>query len=659
LSFFVVALEALTAQSFVSTAVENKNVVLEYFTGIANSFDPSGHAIVDQIKTANPNDVFLINIPSGTFTQLNGNPDFTTTVGDAINAEADILGYPAGQVNRTIFGGYQQTNGSGATTSSTAQQRGTWATTSSLLLAEVSPVNVAAEVEIDLTSRELTVNVEAYYTSDAPSGANKLHIALLQNNLESSQTGATDNPSAILSNGNYQHKNMLRDMITPVTGENISTTTSGSLYTNSYTYSVPGDINGINVDLSDLEIVVFVSGDSYRDVYSGNAASISYIGPPGVTPVSVSLQDTSVANTSYCEYSITPEVLITNTGTTVVDFMDVKANYNGAIAVQQINGLVAGASQTITFPSISLSSPTSNIEFTATTEGYPTQLMISGDEVITTDSYYSLSATAFATTYLEDFESYSDGDRQIDNGFVLNPDNVQVQCGKFNNLGGYANSDGSFYWDFFSIQANTSPSYLIFDTLDFSSFSSAQVIFDYAHAEYNANTNDRLDLVVSTDCAVTWTSIWNASGSDLATVPSLTSFWYPQAASDWANAIVDVSAYAGQNNLVFALKGTSDYGNSLFVDNVKFENSSVLSVNNFEQTKSLIYYPNPVNDKLVLKSQSIISNVIVSDILGHKVIEENVNGFTKAIDMTILQSGTYFINVFTESSSNVLKVLKN
>ena len=50
------------AQTFVSTTPENKNVVLEEFTGIYCGFCPDGHVIGQGLHDANPNDVFLINI---------------------------------------------------------------------------------------------------------------------------------------------------------------------------------------------------------------------------------------------------------------------------------------------------------------------------------------------------------------------------------------------------------------------------------------------------------------------------------------------------------------------------------------------------------------------------------------------------------------------
>ena len=42
------------SQIFVSTTAENKNIILEVFTGISCGICPSGHQIAQQLHDANP-----------------------------------------------------------------------------------------------------------------------------------------------------------------------------------------------------------------------------------------------------------------------------------------------------------------------------------------------------------------------------------------------------------------------------------------------------------------------------------------------------------------------------------------------------------------------------------------------------------------------------
>ena len=113
----------------------------------------------------------IINIHSGSYASPNpGEPDFRTPYGAAIDGQASVAGYPAGTVNRSQF---TMSQGGG-----TAMSRGDWASASSQILAQPSYVNVAAQSSIDVSTRVLTINVEAYYTGST-SMTNNLNIALL------------------------------------------------------------------------------------------------------------------------------------------------------------------------------------------------------------------------------------------------------------------------------------------------------------------------------------------------------------------------------------------------------------------------------------------------------------------------------------------------
>lgn len=137
------------AQDFVSTTPENRNAVLEEFTGIYCGYCPDGHKQANEFKAANQGDVVLINIhQSETYAAPRGeDPDFRTSFADAIAGQADIRGYPAGTVNRELFSGSSQGSG-------TAQSRGSWASTGAQILAQSSPVNVDFISSYDRATRE-------------------------------------------------------------------------------------------------------------------------------------------------------------------------------------------------------------------------------------------------------------------------------------------------------------------------------------------------------------------------------------------------------------------------------------------------------------------------------------------------------------------------
>jgi hypothetical protein len=259
----------LFAQLPVNQSPENKNVVLEEFTGIHCVYCPDGHLRAQTIKNSNPDDVVLINIHVGSYASPSaGEPDFRTPFGSAIAGQSGLSGYPSGTVNRHVFEG-----------SSTALNRGKWSTYSNIMFGIDSYANIALQSSLDITTRELTVDVEVYYTGNG-SATNKINVALLQNGIEGPQTGMSGNPSQVLANGKYQHNHMLRHMLTGQWGDVVTTTSQGTLIQRQYTYTIPAALYGVNYVLEDLEVVAFLA-EGNQEVITGAEGPI-FIGTANV-----------------------------------------------------------------------------------------------------------------------------------------------------------------------------------------------------------------------------------------------------------------------------------------------------------------------------------------------------------------------------------------
>ena len=252
---------SVNAQQLASTNPEKRKVILEEYTGINCGFCPSGHQIAEDIKNSNPDDVFIINIHAG-FTSVPdpGQPDFRTDYGWPLVDNADTNSFPSGSVNRFKPTNVNNYPGHGI-------GRFYWEDAADDILALDSYVNVGVEAFINKNTRVLTINSEVYYTNDSPSNTNKLNIVLLQDNTLGPQSGGGQGD-------NYNHRHRMVHMITGQWGENISSTRQGDLVTNSHTYTVPTDYKGVDVDLDELEIIVFVTEEDRNFVVSGNGTQV-------------------------------------------------------------------------------------------------------------------------------------------------------------------------------------------------------------------------------------------------------------------------------------------------------------------------------------------------------------------------------------------------
>ena len=654
----IFATVASYSQTFVSTTPENKNVVLEEFTGIYCTFCPDGHVQAQAIYNQNPNDVVLINIHTGGYASPNaGDPDFQTQFGSAIAGQSNLSGYPAGTVNRRVFAGLGQNGG-------TAMSRGNWQSASSQILNEASYVNVAAQANLDISTRQLSVTVEAYYTGNSPVTTNKLNVALMQNNVEGPQTGgSTYNPSAILPNGNYNHQHMLRHLLTGQWGDDITNTTSGSFFTNTYTYTIPNDLNGIAYDLFNLEVAVFLT-ETQQNVVTGNMASMNLIVPPGINLVDLGASSGMSIPSSYCDNNLTPEITVTNNTTVPVDTFSVSYTLNNNAPVTQnvYSSLQPGSSTTINFNSITVPSGTNVISYAVSTVANTSYIdNVPSNNLASSGSFNTLSPTAFATNHSEGFEGFALATPAPNNSILENPQEnwVGILDGSYTNgqpVGGYGSSMNSYRFRLNSFSAGQSAK-LIWEKLDFSDIGNYQIKYDLAHALKNSWDGDVIQILVSTDCGVSWNTVSQISGNATATYGTLSSSgnftaltvsgntnYYPSTNSSslqhWRTDSVDLSAYNGNPDVMVAINVICGGGNNLYLDNVIIEAiSSSTSTNPIK--KSINLYPNPTNNFIIIDDFDNIKEYEIFDSMGKKVdiIE------SRKTDITHLESGIYFVKL--------------
>ena len=101
LTLIIIALTLhLNAQQFVSTTPQNRNVVIEEFTGINCPNCPDGHVVANNIVNAYPDRVWAVNIHAGSYAPMYY-PNFNTTDGTAIYYGFNITGCPQAVVKRS------------------------------------------------------------------------------------------------------------------------------------------------------------------------------------------------------------------------------------------------------------------------------------------------------------------------------------------------------------------------------------------------------------------------------------------------------------------------------------------------------------------------------------------------------------------------------
>ena len=168
--------------------------------------------------------------------------------------------------------------------------RSNWNTAVSQILGESSAVNIAIQSSIDMSTMTLTANVEVYYTGNQTVSSNFINIAVLQHNVEGPQNGGTQyNPTAVLPNGNYNHQNMLRHLITGQWGDQITNITPGNFISQTYTWAIPSQIAGHPlspmIDPLNLSVIGFVSENQQGPVLTATEVypTVTFLCPCFIT----------------------------------------------------------------------------------------------------------------------------------------------------------------------------------------------------------------------------------------------------------------------------------------------------------------------------------------------------------------------------------------
>lgn len=367
LTAFVFTYTNILAQGIpVSHSVEKRNVILEDFTGIYCVNCPNGHYYANLLKENNPGDVALIMVHTGGYAAPTGSdPDFRTQFGSALENASDLTGYPSATINRHLFASL----GDGGTA---IVNRGNWATAANQILAENSIVNLGVEAEIDVQSGLLTGRVQLYYTGNPTYPTNnRIHVAILQDDLEGPQTGMANNPDQVLPNGKYLHKHVLRHLIIGAgtqngqTGFKIPFTVgAGMTVDTSFAYALPDDIRDIPLKLSKLKVVAFINDGS--EIVTGHEITPTFINFPGTH--SSKVLSAAVENNAVCGFTTAPAVTIQNFGSSPLTslYIDYSINESPTKSMYWTGNIPSMGEEQITLNDINYFASTSN-ELTVTT----------------------------------------------------------------------------------------------------------------------------------------------------------------------------------------------------------------------------------------------------------------------------------------------------
>lgn len=200
--------------------------------------------------------------------------------------------------------------------------------------------------------------------------------------------------------------------------------------------------------------------------------------------------------------------------------------------------------------------------------------------------YVDVTNYSVPSVIAEDFEGGF-----LPSGWTISNGSVGGQWSVGTSAGGFGNSQRSAIFDNYNIDSQGTTDDLR-TYLNTAGVQNPYLTFDVAYARYGGIYSDTLEVLVSTDCGLTFTSLYRKGGNTLSTAPNNSNFFIP-AASEWRKDSVSLAGFQNNQLLMVAFRNKGHWGNCIYVDNVNINDLSS-SLNEAPQSSAISVYPNPL-----------------------------------------------------------------
>jgi hypothetical protein len=434
-----------------------------------------------------------------------------------------------------------------------------------------------------------------------------------------------------------------------------ATTNPGIMFENYMDYSDDNCMNLFTTNQKTRMLAVLNTAPYNALATSNGCQSVS----PSVDDAAISAITTP--NGTVCGTTFTPVVVLKNWGSATLTSCTIKYQIDASTLQTYTwsGSLTTGLTTSVTLPSMTTTSGAHT--FTAYTLNPNGQT----DANAANDSFTSNFTCTGASSSLPFFEGF-EGTTFVPTGWsASNPDGgitwdrtttcakTGVACARMDNFN-YQGGNGQV-------------DEIVAKPVDISTVASPVLTFQVAYTYWTVpyQYSDTLEVLVSTNCGATWTTVYKKWGSNLQTANPLSSqsaAWVPTQ-TQWRLETVSLLPYQTATSLFVKFRNITDYEDNLYLDDINIMNSTGMQQTNLSSLINL--FPNPstgiFNLNIALDSQKDL-NVKVVNTLGQTVqqfAELNTYGGTFALDLSAEPNGVYFVEVTAGGETSVQRIVVN
>lgn len=412
--------------------------------------------------------------------------------------------------------------------------------------------------------------------------------------------------------------------------------------------------------VDDVCMFMFSQGQANRMIACVNGARSSLLSSQGCVAPSSATNDGGISSVAtpvgtLCATSFTPSVTIKNFGT--ANLTSATINYaidNGALQTQAWTGNLASlATATVVLPSLTTTGGTHIFKCYTT---MPNAIADPNNVNDTTNSAFTVAAGQ-ALPYQQPFATAASF---VPAGWTINnPDAATTWAynGSYGN-----NANGSMWVDNANYNDNGQIDEAVMQPMDLTGGIGADLSFWVAYTYWTVpyQYSDTLEVLISTDCGATYSSIYKKWGNTLATAPGQGSDFFPTS-SQWRLETVSLLPYISSNNAIIKFRNITDYENNLFVDDININITT--GIKKINDGLAITLNPNPASSLLNVKVDTKTPQHItlkITNNLGQVVMTEKINtssSLNKKLDVSHLASGIYQVAIETDGKTYVEKLV--
>ena len=367
---------------------------------------------------------------------------------------------------------------------------------------------------------------------------------------------------------------------------------------------------------------------------------------------------------AYCTNTIVPSVILKNWGSNALTsaVINYHVDMNAVQTFTYSGSLASLATATVSLPNITAAGGSHTfMAYTTLPNG-----MTDGNNTndTTMSSFLVNSGLGANLPYAEGFESTT----FPTNGITINNYDTATTWARTT----LAKKTGlaSAFMDNFNYNATGEIDEIVLPSLNLTSVTSPQLTFQLAYRLYTSPTatltfSDTLEVLISSDCGLTWSQLYKKFSTPLttATPPFSTASFVPTAAQ-WRKETISLSSYASVNSAIVKFKHTTDYENQLYLDDINLNSSIATSIKENEISNLITVYPNPANESFTINLGTELSSkdasVTLIDQLGREIKTKiTISQDSIGIATTNVANGTYFVKINIQNTTVVKKVVIN